>query len=165
MYDDNVATTVAADALAMGIKTYVVGIDISQVVSGAAKDGNPDNTNTYEKLNLVAEAGGVPRPGDEKFYNTTNQDELQSALEYDLDADLELRRSISSPTPVYPDFVEVVPYGKKQVTDCMTEDGWMYLPEDPMKPGVLRIELCGKACSDFQMSGDLDVEYRCPQSG
>jgi Mg-chelatase subunit ChlD len=163
MYDDNVATTVAA-AAAMGIKTYVVGIDISQVVSGAAKDGNPDNTNTYEKLNLVAEAGGVPRPGDEKFFNTTNQDELQSALNM---ISMQILSCVIDlePTPKYPDFVEVVPYGKKQVTDCMTEDGWMYLPEDPMKPGVLRIELCGKACSDFQMSGDLDVEYRCPQSG
>ncbi len=163
MYDDSVATTVAA-AAAMGIQTYVVGIDISQEVSGAAKDGNPDNTNTYEKLNLVAEAGGVPRPGDEKFFNTTNQDELQSALNM---ISMQILSCVIDlePTPKYPDFVEVVPYGKKQVTDCMTEDGWMYLPEDPMKPGVLRIELCGKACSDFQMSGDLDVEYRCPQSG
>jgi hypothetical protein len=129
MYDDNVATTVAA-AAAMGIKTYVVGIDISQVVSGAAKDGNPDNTNTYEKLNLVAEAGGVPRPGDEKFFNTTNQDELQSALQMIsmqiLSCVIEL-----DPTPFYPDNVEVNGFREGQpvadpkqpkvpITDCAT---------------------------------------------
>jgi hypothetical protein len=25
--------------------------------------------------------------------------------------------------------------------------------------------LCGKACSDFQQSGSLDAQYRCPNSG
>ena len=176
MYDDNVATTVAA-AAAMGIKTYVVGIDISQVVSGAAKDGNPDNTNTYEKLNLVAEAGGVPRPGDEKFFNTTNQDELQSALQMIsmqiLSCVIEL-----DPTPFYPDNVEVNGFREGQpvadpkqpkvpITDCENQDGWMYLPKiDPNDPDELtRIELCGQVCSDFQMSGQVDIQYRCPDQG
>jgi hypothetical protein len=176
MYDDNVATTVAA-AAAMGIKTYVVGIDISQVVSGAAKDGNPDNTNTYEKLNLVAEAGGVPRPGDEKFFNTTNQDELQSALQMIsmqiLSCVIEL-----DPTPFYPDNVEVNGFREGQpvadpkqpkvpITDCANQDGWMYLPKiDPNDPDELtRIELCGQVCSDFQMSGQVDIQYRCPDQG
>jgi hypothetical protein len=176
MYDDNVATTVAA-AAAMGIKTYVVGIDISQVVSGAAKDGNPDNTNTYEKLNLVAEAGGVPRPGDEKFFNTTNQDELQSALQMIsmqiLSCVIEL-----DPTPKYPDNVEVNGFREGQpvadpkqpkvpITDCANQDGWMYLPKiDPNDPDELtRIELCGQVCSDFQMSGQVDIQYRCPDQG
>jgi hypothetical protein len=176
MYDDNVATTVAA-AAAMGIKTYVVGIDISQVVSGAAKDGNPDNTNTYEKLNLVAEAGGVPRPGDEKFFNTTNQDELQSALQMIsmqiLSCVIEL-----DPTPFYPDNVEVNGFREGQpvadpkqpkvpITDCASQDGWMYLPKiDPNDPDELtRIELCGQVCSDFQMSGQVDIQYRCPDQG
>ena len=176
MYDDNVATTVAA-AAAMGIKTYVVGIDISQVVSGAAKDGNPDNTNTYEKLNLVAEAGGVPRPGDEKFFNTTNQDELQSALQMIsmqiLSCVIEL-----DPTPFYPDNVEVNGFREGQpvadpklpkvpITDCASEDGWMYLPKiDPNDPDeLMRIELCGQVCTDFQMSGKVDIQYRCPDQG
>jgi hypothetical protein len=162
VYDDKVATTVA-DALAMGIKTYVVGIDISQEVSGAAKDGNPDNTNTYEKLNLVADAGGVPRPGDEKFYNTTNQNELQAAL--DMISMQILSCTIDlNPLPKYPKNVEVSPYGNVQVMDCMTEDGWHYLPQvNPDDP--LQVELCGKACSDFQMTGKLDIQYRCPISG
>lgn len=165
MYDQQLAATVAA-AAAMGIKTYVVGIDISQKVSGAAKDGYPDNTNSYEKLNEMADAGGVPRPGIEKFFNTTNQGELQAALEtismQILDCTITL-----DPTPVYPDFVEVLPYGKTQVTDCISEDGWMYLPKlDPNdKEEPLRIELCSQACVNFQMSGKVDSQYRCPDQG
>ncbi len=158
VYDDKVAETVAA-AAAMGIKTYVVGIDISQVISGAAKDGNPDNVNTYEKLNLVAEAGGVPRPGAEKFYNTTNQDELQAAL--DMISMQILSCTIPlNPVPKYPDEIEVAPYGKMRVDDCMTEDGWQYVEGDPPQ-----VQLCGAACADFQMTGKLDIQYRCPVSG
>lgn len=162
MYDAALATTVASAADA-GIKTYVVGIDISQEVSPVKKEGNPDGVNTYEKLNEVAMAGGVPRPGAEKFFNTTNQEELQAALEMIsmqiLSCTLDL-----SPAPVYLDYVEVSVkdlYGKDQVMDCATEDGWKYVSmEDP-----ITIELCGKACSDFQMTGTIDIQYRCPNSG
>ena len=175
MYDDKVAETVAA-ALTMGIKTYVVGIDISQVVSGDLKDGNPNSTNTYEKLNLVAEAGGVARPGDEKFFNTTNQDELQAALQsismQILSCTIDL-----DPTPMFPNSVEVdgfregLPVGPDDdqipITDCKTQDGWQYLPKiDPNDPNELtRIELCGTACTEFQMSGKVDIQYRCPDQG
>lgn len=165
VYDEGLSAALA-DALTKGIKTYVVGIDISQEVSGTTKDGNPDNTNTYDKLNGVAEAGGVARPGAEKFYNTTNQDELQAAL--DMISMQILSCTIDlSPSPVYLDYVEVSvkeKYGKMQVTDCATEDGWHYVemmnPDDPV-----RIELCGQACSDFQMTGMIDIQYRCPNSG
>ncbi|MBA3549866.1 MAG: VWA domain-containing protein [Nannocystis sp.] len=174
-YDEQVAPTVAM-ALAMDIKTYVVGIDISQTVSNDTKDGNPNSVNTYEKLNEVAEAGGVARPGAEKFFNTTNQDELQAALQsismQILSCTIEL-----DPTPTYPDSVEVdgfregLPVGPKDdqipITDCKTQDGWMYLPKiDPNDPNELtRIELCGAACTDFQMSGMVDIQYRCPDQG
>lgn len=168
MYDEALAPTIQAAADA-GIKTYVVGIDISQNVSGATKDGNPDNTNTYERLNQVAIAGGVPRAGDEKFFNTTNQEELEMALQMIsmqiLSCTLDL-----DPSPVYLDYVEVTvkeEYGKDQVKDCATEDGWQYVPKmDPNDPNEpVRIELCGAACSDFQKSGMIDIQYRCPNSG
>jgi threonyl-tRNA synthetase len=43
----------------------------------------------------------------------------------------------------------------------------MYLPKiDPNDPDELtRIELCGQVCSDFQMSGQVDIQYRCPDQG
>ena len=68
------------------------------------------------------------------------------------------------PEPRYPYSVEVSPYGHDQVEDCMTEDGWMFLPKldpaDPEEP--LQIELCGKACADYRMRGAFDIQYRCP---
>ena len=153
-------------ATADGIKTYVVGIGLTNVVSPMIKDGNPDGISSVDKLNEVAVAGGVPRPGEEKFFNTQNQEELQAALDMIsmqiLSCTLEL-----VPSPVYLDYVEVSvkeAYGKKQVTDCATEDGWKYVPMD--QPGdPVRIELCGAACSDFQMTGMIDIQYRCPNSG
>ena len=163
VYDDNLPMVVGDAVMNKNIPTYVVGIAIQNVTSPASKDGNPDNTNTYDKLNELATLGGKPRPGDVKFYDTQNQVELQTALE-------EISQQILSctidldPVPKYPDYVEVtvngVAYGNKQVMDCMTEDGWMYT-----NPEKSQIELCGKACSDFQMSGALDAQYRCPNSG
>lgn len=161
VYDSNLPTTVA-DAFSQGIPTYVVGIDIKNTTSPMSKDGNPDNTNTYEKLNEVATAGGVPRPGDEKFYNTTNEDELKAALEA-ISMQILSCTIMLDPVPKYPDYVEVtvngVPYGKDQVADCANESGWQFDPEPTA------ITLCGQACTDFQMTGALDAQYRCPNSG
>ncbi len=154
---------VVADAFAQGIPTYVIGIGITMTPSGTTQDGNPDSTNSYEKLNEVAVAGGVERPGADKFYDTQNQIELQAALE-------EISMQILSctialdPLPVYPDYVEVevngMNYGKVQVTDCATQDGWMFTDETKSS-----ITLCGAACESFQMTGALDAQYRCPNSG
>lgn len=164
-YDEAVVELLKT-AAAAGIKTYVVGIDISQEMTPVANDGNPDGIIPYEKMNAVAEAGGVPRDGAEKFFNTTNQGQLQAALEMISMQILSCTIDLE-PAPKYKDYVEVTvktEYGKKQVTDCATEDGWQYAPMDnPEDP--IRIELCGQACTDFQMSGIVDIQYRCPNSG
>lgn len=163
VYDENLPMVVGDAFMNKEIPTYVVGIAIQNVTSPATKDGNPDDTNTYDRLNELATLGGKPRPGDVKFYDTQNQNELQTALS-------EISMQILSctidldPVPKYPDYVEVTvngtPYGNKQVMDCMTEDGWMFT-----NPEKSQIELCGKACTDFQMTGALDAQYRCPNSG
>ncbi len=164
-YDSAVVPLLEMANLA-GIKTYVVGIDISKTMTAVAKDGNPDGIVPYDEMNLVAVAGGAPLDGDEKFFNTKNQDELQAALEQISMQILSCTIDLS-PTPKYLDYVEVTvmdEYGKEQVMDCAAEDGWHYLemanPDDPV-----RIELCGKACTDFQSSGAVDIQYRCPNSG
>jgi len=161
-YDENLEPTAAA-AAAMGIKTYVVGIAISQTVSDATKDGVPDSTNTYEKLNQLALAGGVPRPGAEKFFNTTDQAGLQAALDTIAREVLGCRLTLTPP-PKYPESVEVMPYGAAQVADCSSEDGWMFAP---MVGGsdLAQIVLCGEACADYQSSGKVDLQYRCPGAG
>jgi hypothetical protein len=163
-YDINLPLVVGDAFSNLNIPTYVVGIAINDETSPITNDGNPDDTNTNMKLNELADVGGRPRPGDTKFYDTQNQVELQTALE-------EISMQILSctitldPVPKYPDYVEVevngTEYGNMKVTNCDgSEDGWMFSTPDNNE-----IMLCGKACSDFQMSGVLDAQYRCPNSG
>ena len=163
VYDDAL-TQVVADAATNGIPTFVVGIDIQDVTSEAKQDGNPDSTNTFQKLNELAVAGGVPKNDpNEQFYNSQNQIELQDALTAIAQQVLPCVIDLN-PVPKYPKFVEVtvdgVPYGAKQVTDCASEDGWKFVDDTYMQ-----IQLCGQACADFQGSGSLDAQYKCPGSG
>ena len=99
----------------------------------------------------------------EQFYNSQNQIELQEALTAIAQQVLPCVIDLN-PVPAYPDFVEVtvngVEYGKMQVMDCATEDGWQFVDDTYMQ-----IELCGQACTDFQSSGNLDAQYKCPGSG
>lgn len=163
VYDENLPTVVGEAFTTKQIPTYVVGIAISDVTSPAAKDGNPDNTNAFQRLNELAELGGKPRDGMTKFYDTQNQLELQAALE---EISMQILPCVIDldPVPVYPDYVEVsvngMAYGNMQVTDCENESGWKFTND--MKN---QIQLCGAACSGFQMSGALDAQYRCPNSG
>ncbi|MCY1061093.1 VWA domain-containing protein [Nannocystis sp. SCPEA4] len=163
-YDDNLAAVVGDAFTNLNIPTYVVGIAIKDETSAMTNDGNPDNTNTFQKLNELADTGGRPRAGDTKFYDTQNQVELQMALEEISMQILSCTISLD-PVPKYPDYVEVsvngMAYGNTQVANCDgSEDGWMFT-----SPDMNEIILCGKACADFQMSGVLDAQYRCPNSG
>ncbi|MEZ4381034.1 MAG: VWA domain-containing protein [Nannocystaceae bacterium] len=163
VYDEALAQTIA-DAASNGIPTFVVGIDIKDEVSVTMQDGNPDATNTFQKLNELAVAGGVPKNDpNEQFYNSQNQIELQDALTAIAQQVLPCVIDLN-PVPAYPDFVEVsvngVDYGKMQVDDCNTEDGWQFVDDT-----FMQIQLCGQACTDFQGSGNLDAQYKCPGSG
>jgi hypothetical protein len=162
VYDEALLQQVA-DAYAQGITTFVVGIDILDVESETKQDGNPDATNTFEKLNALAEAGGMPKEGDTAFYNSLNQIELQEALTAISKQVLPCQIPLE-PVPDFPDWVEVKvgdgEYQKTAIRDCASEDGWMYV--DDAKDSIL---LCGALCSDFQMTGALDAQYRCPDAG
>ncbi|HFE44398.1 MAG TPA: VWA domain-containing protein, partial [Nannocystis exedens] len=79
VYDAALTQTIA-DAYSEGITTFVVGIDIQDVTSDSKQDGNPDATNTFERLNELAIAGGMPQEGATAFYDSQNQIELQAAL-------------------------------------------------------------------------------------
>lgn len=163
VYDEALLGVVSA-AAAEGIKVFVVGVDIKDEVSPVKADGNPDGINTFAKLNELADAGGVAKDDpNERFYNAQSQVELQAALvaisQTLLSCEIKL-----DPVPKFPNYVEVsvdgIPYGNDQVSDCASEDGWMY--SSPAKDTIL---LCGKACADFQQSGKLDAQYKCPVSG
>ncbi len=47
-------------------------------------------------------------------------------------------------------------YGPDQVDACASQSGWHFT--DPTRTAV---ELCGAACSQFQASGELDIEFDC----
>jgi hypothetical protein len=82
VYDDSLHTIVNDAFMVDGIPTYVIGIDIDNMVTSNMQDGNPNGINPFEKLNELATLGGKPK-GDpnEKFYNAVNQIELQAALD------------------------------------------------------------------------------------
>jgi len=159
VYDDQLPIVVGDAWNDDGIPTYVVGIDIANAVSPIANDGNPDSTNTYDELNTVAVAGGQPLAGAEQFYQTTNQTELQDAMQQIIDQALSCTVPLD-PAPAFPDLLEVyiedmfVPH----VMDCASEDGWVYT--NPMGP-YDAIELCNAWCDALKASGSVTAEYYC----
>lgn len=158
-YDSQLPVEVGNAWTNAGIPTYVVGIDIENAVSPVVVDGNPDSTNPYEKLNEVATAGGKPKAGAEKFYQTTNQIELQDALQQIIDDALSCSVPLN-PVPAFPDLLEIYIDGMMvpRVTDCNTEDGWVYTnPNGPYDS----IELCGSWCAELKVTGALKAEYYC----
>jgi hypothetical protein len=170
-YDEHLPENVTA-ALVAGIPTFVVGIDIKDVESPVINDGNPDATNTFVRLNELAEFGGQARPGAEKFYNTNNQVELQAALEaiseaitsctFELNVQLDDYTKVkklevsTDKDPVTEPNTAPLKYDENQITDCATESGW-HFTDDTRK----FIELCGDACSAYKSTGIVDIEFEC----
>ncbi len=155
-YDETVHDIVA-DAFAIdGIPTYVVGVGIQDITTPAVMDGNPDDTNAFDRLNDLATEGGKPRADpDEKFFNTVNQIELAAALdEIAVDALtclIEIDPPLLAPeqTGVVVDGVLVPP-----VEDCATENGWVYTNPDGPFDGI---ELCGSACAGLKLVGEAEL--------
>lgn len=155
---DQVIQALAVDA----ITSHIIGIEIADVTSPVDPDGQPDGVNNHERLNELATQGGAPRPGPEKFFNATNEEQLRAAVEQ-IVRDVLPCTAVLDPPPKFPDEVGIevgaVNYGKTQVRDCATESGWHYL--DPGQS----IELCGMACLDYQSAGRLDAVYHCGDTG
>jgi len=157
MYDTGLHTIVGDAFVDDGIPTYVVGIDIQNVTSPVQQDGAPDGTNPYERLNELATDGGVPKAGNEKFYNSVNEIELQDALN-------EIATEVQScivplgETPPEPDKVKIfVNDGEvPMVMDCENEDGWVY-----SQPDFTEVTLCGSYCEELKMTGELNAEFYC----
>lgn len=155
-YDESVHTVVGDAFTVDDIPTYIVGVGIEDIVSPIAKDGNPDGVNTFERLNELATDGGKPRSDPaQKFYNTINQIELAAALgEIALDAmtciiPLESNQIAPGATGVEVDGAPI-PF----ITDCATQDGWMYThPDGPFDA----IRLCGSACGGLKAIGQAQL--------
>ena len=161
-YDARLAQVVG-DALTQdGTPTFVVGIDILDELVGVGDDGQTE-ANTFEELNLVAIAGGKPRAGNEKFFNAQNEAELMDALSEIAGQVTTCVVPLENP-PMLPDLVEVEIGGTtiERVTDCASEDGWVWVsPDGPFDA----IELCGAACTQLAEAGTVDITFACPPAG
>ncbi|NJK32347.1 MAG: VWA domain-containing protein [Deltaproteobacteria bacterium] len=137
-----------------GVKTYVVGIDIVNMVTNDGIGGDPNNINPFQKLNEVAQLGGTG-----SFFNSQDQAELAAAL----DAVIDSVKTCVIPLdeePVFPNFTKVFVSGTEwpKVMNCGSEDGWVYV--NPMGP-YDAIQLCGAACDALKQAEQADVEYHC----
>jgi len=160
-YDQNLHTIVQNAWTMDKIPTYVVGIDTKDAVSDNMQDGNPNATNTYQKLNELAVDGGKPKDDpNEKFYNAVNQIQLKAALDAIAADALSCFIPLES-QPGFPEETKVI-IGMEDipmVTDCNTENGWVY--EDDGMGLYTGIRLCGTACDKLKMEKAADVEFYC----
>lgn len=155
-YDHEVPLMVGRAHLDHGITTYVVGIDI--------RDEPEQHTgrNVRDDINAVAEQGGAPRPGADRFYNTTNEAELDAAMNT-IAQSVECTVTLDE-LPADPAGVELTIGGSsfEQVDTCEGADGWRFTnasaPWDT-------IELCGRACAEFRVVRRLDTTYPCVPVG
>ncbi len=173
-YDTDLPTVVGNAFTNDGIATYVIGIDIIDAQLGTALgDGTPD-ANPYDELNTVAEAGGVARPGNDKFYNATNEAELQAALDEIVGVVATCEIDLTEPPNTPPDQSQVdmnlvefqvggqmVPKLDVDQTTCESGsvDGWIWLVEGE------RVLFCGTFCDEMKSTGQVDGDYKCPGAG
>ncbi len=153
VYDDQLPVVVADAWANESIPTYVVGINILDF------QGTKPAVNPKDALTMVAQAGGVPKPGPEPFYNTFNEQELGDAI---LSIANKIPCTITLDSePNFPDAVTVEVNGVfyDPVADCENQDGWTYTNDNgPFNA----IELCGTACDAFANAGTVNVVYECP---
>lgn len=126
-----------------GIPTYVVGIDVDAVTSS--------------QLNQFALAGGKPiANGQYKFYQATDQNELQAAMQSILDDTVSCLLPVD-PEPAYPELFEVWLDGQEidETADCANESGWRWTAEHT------EIELCGASCTALKQGNGIEAKYFC----
>ncbi|MBC8069200.1 MAG: hypothetical protein IAG13_12770, partial [Deltaproteobacteria bacterium] len=146
-YDEELAPLVA-EVFDSGIPTYVIGIDIVDAIAEVPR------ANAYERLNEVADAGGVAREGAEAFYNTRDELELYDALGSITDA-LQCQIVVED-LPSDPGSVHLL-LGEAELAyseTCEDEAGWRYA-----EGGA--IELCAAACDEFVVAGTMRAGFDC----
>jgi hypothetical protein len=169
-FDDELEPLVAGYA-GEGINTYVVGIDIQDVVldPDSNYDFKVDDTNVYTELNAIAVAGGAPQAGTESFYNATDEAELMDALSEIVGELTECDIDLAEPPNMVPDpsqipFVEVeidgmdVDFLEISEAECLAGamDGWIWLIEGQT------VLFCGAACDSLKTTLAVDGTYGCP---
>ncbi|MCA9698285.1 MAG: hypothetical protein KC431_12225, partial [Myxococcales bacterium] len=133
------------------IPTYVVGINIANMVINDGVGGDPNNINPSQKLNEVAQLGGTT-----SFINSQNQAQLEAALN-DVIESVKTCTIPLEEAPFFPEFTKVLINGMEwpMVMNCANQDGWVYGMNN------LSIELCGAACDALKQYEEAEVQYYC----
>ncbi len=153
LYDENFIGTIEQANLD-GVKTFVVGVDIDDSIDSYG-------TNAYEVLNDAALAGGLARDGEERFYNAKNMVELSDALSALVDEILPCTIALDPPANTLFESLEIdgVDYEiplDEDVEGCSGK-GWVFA--DEAKSAIV---LCSALCLEYQMTGELELNYACP---
>lgn len=164
-YDDGLQLTVGNAFTNDSIPTFVVGIDILDALVGMGSDGSPE-ANAYAELNEVAVAGGVPKNmgmDADKFFNTTNEQELLDALSSIIGEVTECTIDLTMQDGG-PPTEDQIPYVKFTVNgtdvpfveNCDSESGWTWIVEGEI------MTFCGSYCEDFKNGAPMEGTYGCP---
>lgn len=151
----NAAVTYAvsniAAALTAGFPTFVIGVDTS-------KDSS------VERLNLMAVAGGRPRPvtatSPAAFYLASTQADLTTALQTITGQVASCVFELDPPPPV-PDNIAVDFNGQRATHDPTRMNGWEYT-----SPDHTSLEVYGSFCEKIKMEAmnQVEIKYGCPNT-
>lgn len=151
-YDEDLPLLVADAWERAGIPTYVIGIDIEEV-------SEHPFTTPREKLDEVAQLGGVPQPGEVGFYDVPSADALMTALD-DIAASVSCGVQLGkAPSDINQLVVSIDGDVIPRLDSCEQGDGWIFSNPD----GELdRIELCNASCDALLEVGEIEAEFLCP---
>ncbi len=139
---DEPASVAAITALkTAGIPTYVIGLPGTELYAGV--------------LDAMAEAGGTARQGDVKYYPTSSQAELESALRA-IGVSLTVSCTVELKQPP-PDPQQVNVYFDQRTVPSDPLDGWSWVSDRTL-------ELHGAACEELKSGdvGQVQVVAGCP---
>jgi hypothetical protein len=150
-YDMAGATQAVADALMMGIPTFVMGV-------GSGQGGNPMDAVVFEPtLTSLAAAGGKARTGTPNYYHVSSQADVIAAL---ATIQGQVNSCVFNLAQVPPDPTNIAIRGAGGVKipkDTTHASGWDY------GPGMKSVQLYGSYCMDV-ISGvltDVQAVFGC----
>lgn len=145
----------AEDALANGITTFVVGIDVDSSTS--------DGFQLHSDLRVLAVKGGSGT-----YFDSSDPQRLRAAMEEIIDQVSDCRVKLTK-APLQPDWAtvevgnQVFRWLGNNVASCdaanlpVGQGGFTYVQVD----GQNAVELCGQACTNYVKAGEVKVNLLC----
>lgn len=140
---------IVEDAAADGIPTHVVGVGAEDASAGLLGT----ETGPHSVLAALGEAGGADPWFGEAFYDATNAEELERAMDQIMTR-MRCTVALADDLP-NGSAVEVGGQLVPPVSDC-SQDGWRESHDDRT------IELCGSACDALSQDPIVQIHLPCP---